>query len=207
MDWLSAIAVLSRPPDPEIEAGFRALRASVDAADRETRLRMLRQLAVQSTPVALAVLVAATADSDPLVRREALERLRFCDAGWARREASHLAVGTLRKSLQSSSYWVRQAALETLHRIAMAQLPLPPAAGEPAGDAPSLPPATLLLRTASDPDRNLRLACCEALARLGGVEAAAGLKQFEKDADEHVRSAAQVLPNRAGTSPLPNCAP
>jgi len=192
MDWDSAMHGLTHDPEAGAETAMKCLTETALSGNAEQRLQMVRQLGVLATSAAIAPLAVALADPAPAVRREAQDRLCFLDPKWHCHPSAISALPHLQRARVHANYWVRQAAADAAAKIARLRQPLSP---RPTfSQDPITLPSThqILAEGARDPDRNLRLACAEALARQHTPEAHSALQPFAKDADHYVRSAAKA---------------
>ncbi len=195
----AACFALGRLRDPR---GFDPLVAALKDQDREVREAAVRGLSQLNDKRAVGHLVLALVDDQDSVRQTAGAALGLLDTRWELTDAAKEAIPQLQEAMRHGDYWVRQAAADTLARIARMKHAERGGVGTNAsvrGIAPALmePSYTrkqsaveALLDVLSDFDRELRIAAAEALAALGQGSAVAALTRSLKDGDVAVRRAA-----------------
>ena len=185
-----AAEALGRLGDCQAVAALSAALGDSDADVREAATIALGSLGDSR---AIGPLVLALKDPTSGVRRIAAATLSRIDTDWSSLPEARAAAEELKPALHDNDPGVRHF---VSHLLAAMN------ATEP-GNAPLASPGsatpeqrrnlavTCFLRILSDPDRDLRQAAAEALGRLGGDGAAAGLARARRDLDAGVRFAAE----------------
>jgi HEAT repeat protein len=185
-----ATEALGRLRDPQCLEPLTQCLADPDIDVREAAAIALANL---GDARAIPALVSALADEASGVRRLAAAALSRIDENWASSHAAQPALEKLKTDLQHKDSYVRHFAEQLLGRVAQ------PRAGYPLANVPQAPPrlhrqkmaVTLLVSLLTAPDRDLRQAAVEALARVGEQRAESALVRALTDPDSGVRAAAE----------------
>ena len=193
----AAVEALGRGKDPAL---IESLLPRLKDSDHDVRETTCEALGRIRSRAGITALVLTLTDSQTSVRQAAAVALREIDLEWPGAPEALEAVSTLKEALNDREYWVRQAAREALERIESAPKPSP---AEPVMDEKLNAAVNVLLALLKTPQRDLRLAAAEALARFPQFHYF--LAVAENDEDQWVRQAAEKVLQQppAASAPQP----
>lgn len=170
-----------------------SLTAALGDTDADVREAVVIALGALGDSRAIGPLVLALKDPTSGVRRIAAATLARLDTDWSSLPEARAAAEELKPALHDNDPGVRHFVGHLLAAMnAVASAPPPPVTGSVLEPAQRRKLAvTCFLRVLSDPDRDLRLAAVQALGRLAGEGARAGLVRARNDFDPGVRAAAE----------------
>jgi HEAT repeat protein len=185
-----AAEALGRLGDGNAVPSLTAALGDTDADVREAAVVALGSL---RDPKAIGPLVLALKDPTSGVRRIAAATLSRIDTDWSSLPEARAAAEELKPALHDNDPGVRHFVGHLLAAMNAAEpgaAPLASSTGSTSEQRRQLAIACFL-RVLTDSDRDLRQAAAEALGRLGGEGAAAGLAKARRDLDPGVRVAAE----------------
>jgi HEAT repeat protein len=204
-DWAvrkAAGEALARMRDKRAVEPMLGLLNDPDQDVREAAVHALGEIRDLS---AVGSLIRALVDPQLSVRNLASGALCKIDSKWEGLEQARLAIPRLKVALNSSDYWVRQAASEVLTRLDKSHVPRPHSVGTDTAIRVRLQVALgVLVRALSDRDPILRLASAEALGRAADSRHVPALLSAMADSDRSVRRAAAIALENLGWTPADN---
>jgi HEAT repeat protein len=184
----AALDALSRLGDRSI---LEAISRLIHDPDSDVRRGAVLAIGKLGDASAIEYLVAQLVDEQVSIRQSAQGVLRKLDEYWESTEGARRALPVLEAALNSSNYWVRQAANETVVRI---RNPKAQRRGSIFEDPERKRQAILnsCYGVLKDTSADVRQAAVEALGRVGDSTTVEQLLLASKDADASVRHAAAL---------------